>query len=92
MTRVLWRARPGKQTGLLLFAGRLLCGNRLRSLLLSAIGFGLLLCCVLVYCFGGLVAHGVLTFVDGFFTCGIGSFSEGNITMPPCGGFGKHSG
>jgi hypothetical protein len=48
-----------KQTGLLPFAGHLLRGNGLLSLLQIAIGLGLFLCCVLVYCFGGLVAHGV---------------------------------
>ena len=49
--------------GLLLFASHLLGGDSLLLLLQIAIGFGLFLRCVFVYCFGGFVAHGILPFV-----------------------------
>jgi hypothetical protein len=50
---------PEKQTRLPLLAGHLLCGGSLLLLLVNAVGFGLFLRYVLVYCFGGLVAHDV---------------------------------
>jgi hypothetical protein len=51
------------QQGSVSFASHLLRSNGLLSLFQIAVGFGLLLCCVLVCGFGGFVAHGVLPFV-----------------------------
>jgi len=56
-------ARPRTKQGLVPFASHLLRSNDLLSLFQIAIGLGLFLRCVLVYCFGGFVAHGVMPFV-----------------------------
>ena len=54
---------PENQTGLRSFASHLLRSGGLLSLFQIAVRFGLFLCCVLVCCFWGLVAHGILPFV-----------------------------